>query len=290
MFRGIIGVLAIGLATPLHALPTIPLLRPPEPGPNAIVAAGDGTVYFVDAARSLVWRMLPDGQTTPFVTGTTGTSLQIDAGGNIYGTHSEGRGRIVVWKADARGNVMEVGRARNQEDARRLLAVRAGGRNGSTLLGSREVDGLTRTRTGELIITAGPAIRRVGLDGRVTTIASGGEFLGQRTNFLTRLLGSPSHLTGVAVCGQGDIYVANVARGTVVRVERDGRMQEVYTSEPGWRPAGVAAAGSDVYVLEYGAGVRVKRLEGPAEARIVARPSPARTAAAASLGWSRLPI
>jgi sugar lactone lactonase YvrE len=273
---------------PLHALPTIPLLRPLEPAPNSIVAAPDGTVYFVDILQQTVWRLGPDGVATPFVTGTSGRSLQIDDSGNIYGTNTEGRGRVVLWRADAQGTMSEVGRGRTPGEAWHVLA--AGWGVPRNLMTPRVIDTMTRTRSGEVIVTAGPTVRMVGLDGRVRTIASGGELLDQRSSLIARLVGSPSHLTGVAAAANGDIYVANAARGLVVRVSRDGRMQEVHSAEPGWRPTGVAVAGGVVHVLEYGAGVRVRRLDASGGSRIVALMTPHRSAEAAGIVNSWLPI
>jgi hypothetical protein len=288
MYRTCSVVLAaLVVAAPLHALPTIPLLRPVEPAPNSIVAAPDGTIYFVDALQSTVWRLQPDGQAAPFVTRTTGPSLQVDAEGNVYGTHLEGRGRVVLWRADPRGTMTEIGRARTQGEARRLLAATWGAHERSLPPG--DVDGMTRTRSGELIVTHGPSIRKVGLDGRVKVVASGGVLLEQRSSFLSRLLGTTSHLTGVAAAANGDIYVANSARRSVVRVQKDGRMHDVYTADAGWRPTGVAAAGGSIYVLEYGAGVRVRRLESNGAGAILAHVTPHRSAAAAA-GMPWLPI
>jgi hypothetical protein len=273
-----IALAALVTAVPLHALPTLPLLRPAEPAPNSIVATPDGTIYFVDALQSTVWKLQPDGHTAPFITGATGPSLHVDAEGNVYGTHLEARGRVVLWRADPWGAMTEVGRARTQAEARRLLAATWGA--SGTMLPPGDIDGMTRTRSGELIVTHGPAIRKVGLDGRVRTIASGGSLLEQSSSFFARLLGTPSHLTGVAAAPNGDIYVANSARRIIVRVQKDGRMSDVYTPEPGWRPTGVAAAGSAIYVLEHGVGVRVRRLEPGGAGAIMTHVTPQRSAAA----------
>jgi sugar lactone lactonase YvrE len=284
---GSLALAALVTAAPLNALPTIPLLRPAEPAPNSIVATPDGTIYFVDALQSTVWRLQPNGHAAPFVTGTTGPSLHVDAEGNVYGTHIEARGRVVLWRADPTGTMTEVGRASTPSEARRLLAATWDARE--SMLPPGEIDGMTRMRSGELVITHGPAIRKVGLDGRVKTVASGGTLLEQRSSFFSRLLGTPSHLTGVAVAANGDIYVANSARRSVVLVQTDGRVREVYTAEPGWRPTGVAASAGAIYVLEYGIGVRVRRLEASGAGAILTQVTPHRSAAASpAMPW--LPI
>jgi sugar lactone lactonase YvrE len=284
-----IALAALLIWAPTHASSAIPLLRPAEPAPNSIVAAPDGTLYFVDPLSRSVWRVQPDGQVTPFVAGTSGASLGVDSSGNIYGTHSEARGRIVVWRADPDGTVSEVARVRTHAAARQLLLASGAAGMSSPAFAAAGMDGMTRIATGELIITTGPAIRKVGLDGRVTTIASGGRLLEQRTGFLGRLLGeTPAHLTGVAVSDDGVIYVANAARRSVVRVLRDGRVEEVYGAGSGWRPMGVAAAGGGIYVLEYGAGVRVRRLLDDGGSRLVAAVPHRAAVAGTAMPW--LPI
>jgi hypothetical protein len=74
-----------------------------------------------------------------------------------------------------------------------------------------------------------------------------------------------------------------------VLVQTDGRVREVYTAEPGWRPTGVAASAGAIYVLEYGIGVRVRRLEASGAGAILTQVTPHRSAAASpAMPW--LPI
>jgi sugar lactone lactonase YvrE len=79
-----------------------------------------------------------------------------------------------------------------------------------------------------------------------------------------------AHLTGITVDDDGTIYVANGARNAVIRVSPNGRATEAVTSEGGWTPTGVAAAGGVLYVLEYGSGVRVRRVTSDGTTSIVA--------------------
>jgi hypothetical protein len=87
------------------AIPTIPTVKPGGPPTTGIVAAADGTVYFVDSFHQTVWRVATNGEKTPFVTGRNGRSLQIDEDGFIYGTHEEEKGQLILWRADPSGNV-----------------------------------------------------------------------------------------------------------------------------------------------------------------------------------------
>src|SRR5690606_36038303 len=97
------------------------------------------------------------------------------------------------------------------------------------------IGSMTRTHDGELLVTSGPTIRRVGADGSVKTVASGERLLQTRNAFLSRLLGDvQGHLTGIAIGARGEIYVANSARDAVVRINPDGSADEVVTSDGGW--------------------------------------------------------
>jgi streptogramin lyase len=261
-----------GISIPLllvafEAIPTIPMLFPAPSTTSGIVAARDGTVYFADSFHNMVWQIRPGGRVTPFVTDRSSRSLQIDDRGNIYGTRREQRGRVVLWRADPAGVVTDLHRVSLTAGHNHAFAVGDGGRvigwSGSFAIGA-----MAQTAQGDLVVTSGATVRRICRDGVVTAVAADHPLLQPRTNLLTRLFGRPvSHLSGVALAGNGDIYVANSARGTVVRIDRNGGISNALVSDAGWTPTGVAiAGGSVVYVLEYGAGVRVRRLgEGAGE-------------------------
>jgi hypothetical protein len=288
------------LLVAVEAIPTIPML-PPVSLTSGIVAGDDGTVYFADSFHNTVWQISPGGRVSPFLTGRSGRSLQLDDRGNIYGTHQEQRGRVALWRADPAGLVTELHRTSLWPDHNHAFAVGDGGRiigwsggrrrsgvqlwrgepdSQQLLAGSAwgfrdgrgdaarffAIGAMAHTATGDLIVTSGATVRRICRDGVVTTIAADDPLLLPRTNLLSRLFGQrESHLSGVAHAANGDIYVANSARGTLVRIGSDGRTSNALVSEAGWTPTGVAVApGGVVYVLEYGAGVRVRRLgDGP---------------------------
>jgi sugar lactone lactonase YvrE len=292
-----VGLLNLAVSTAIAAaaaIPTIPTVKPSGPPTNGIVTATDGTVYFIDSFHKTVWRVNPSGRMTAFVTGRNGKSLQIDVEGNIYGTHDEGRGRISFWRADPAGTVIEIGRTtapqvghafvldgggeligimgaskrtgvriwRAHDDQRQLLAGGDWGfRDGvGPYAQFFPIGGMTLTHDGELYVTSGPSVRKIDRNGAVSTIARGDK-LSARSTLLQRIFGEVhAHLTGISVDGDGTIYVANPGRDAVVRIDGGGRTTEVMTGDIGWSPTGVSASNGVLYVLEYGNGVRVRRV------------------------------
>jgi hypothetical protein len=255
----------VGALAP-DALPTIPLLRAAPPA-NGIVAAADGTLYFVDD-HGTVWRTDPDAGVRTFIAGRSGGSLGIDDAGNVYGTQLRGRDHSVLWRADPDGVITQ------------LASAPAGA---AFSLGSVA----TQTRDGRLIVATDRSVRRVALDGTVTVLAADVALLEPRSNLLSRLFGTARpHLTGIAETDNGDIYIANAARGVIVCIRFGGHVEELAPAEPGWVPAGVAAANGAVYVLEHGNGVRVRRIERDGSSSVVASVAGGRSSrAVAGGGW-----
>ena len=124
---------------------------------------------------------------------------------------------------------------------------------------------------GAVYATDAPAIRRVALDGHVTTLARGGPLL--KPNLVSRLIGGRSgHLMGIVLDAAGNAFVANCGGGRVVKVTPGGTVTSVLESEGTWMPTGVTLSRGDLYVLEWGgnAGVRVRRLSVRGEVTILA--------------------
>lgn len=305
MFRLYSFAMPLTLLVSTAAIPTIPTLHMAAPAASGIVATEDGTVYFVDSFRNTVWRVQQGHAATVFVAGRNGQSLQLDSSGNVYGMHVED-GDMVVWRADETGAVTELPRPqapsnfgqafvladdgdvigfsgngrrsgvrlwRANERERHLLAGGEWGFRDGAGADARffPIGGMASAPGGGLVVTAGATVRRVAPDGSVSTVASGQPLLSPKRSFLSRLFGDvQGHLTGVAVGSRGEIYVTNAARGSVVRVDRNGEVVEVASASDGWSPTGVAVAGSCVYVLEYGAGVRVRRIEPSGRSSVMA--------------------
>lgn len=286
------------------SIPTIPTLGPHGPLPSGIVAMENGTVYFVDAFSETVWRIQPGSGLDAFVSGRNGFALCVDGDGHLYGTHEHESGRTTVWRAAGDGRVTELeshdvpeyGHAFVVEDDGEMIAtvgsdrrsgirlVRAGEHDHELIAGGSmgfrdgsgpdarflPIGGMTRTADGDLLVTSGGAIRRIGADGFVETVAKDERLL--KRSLLARVFGSGrGHLTGIAVGVHGEIYVANSARGSIIRIDADGSAEEVLKSDSGWRPTGVSTAHGSVYVLEYGRGVRVRRLDANGAVSTVAQ-------------------
>lgn len=307
--------MAVPLIVAAGAIPTIPTLRPAEPPTSGIVATDDGTVFFVDSYSHTVWRLEPGKSLRPFVTGRNGRALQVDDDGNLYGTHQDEHGRVSLWRADAAGNVAdlpypdvpEYGHAFVvDEDGEVIASSGSGKRSGVRLLRSSEhertlvaggewgmrdgdgasarffpIGGMTRAPDGSLLVTSGATIRRVDADGRVRTIAANDKLLKPRTSLIARILGDipQTHLSGIAVGARNEIYVANTARDVVVRVNTDGTTEEIVSCDHGWKPTGVATSNGSLYVLEYGSGVRVRRIDDRGAVSVLAMVKPDRVAA-----------
>jgi streptogramin lyase len=305
-------------------IPTIPTLSP-GPLTSGIVASDAGVIYFVDSFHRTIWRVQPGRSAEAFVTGRNGRALSLDEDGNLYGTHEDASGAITVWRADCHGSVVDItrtdvpqyGHAFVVEDDGEVIAssgsskrtgvrlVRAGETESELIaggdMGFRDgagvdarffpIGGMTRTPDGELLVTSGATIRRVRADGSVNTVAKGERLLKPRHSFLARLFGDvQTHLTGIAVGRRGEIYVANSARNADIRINTDGSADEVMTSDGGWTPTGVATSKGSLYVLEYGRGVRVRRVDPNGVLSLVAQVRPERAVAAQpSLGRSLLP-
>lgn len=135
-----------------------------------------------------------------------------------------------------------------------------------------------RAPGGELIVATGSSVLRVGPEGNPTVLAPGDPLLAPRPSLMRRLGGGGPHLTGVAVDAHGTVYVANASRGIIVRITVDGRTGVVERSESGWSAAGLAAANGEVYVLENGYGVRVRKLGSTGAVGAASWVRPGRTA------------
>jgi sugar lactone lactonase YvrE len=309
------------------AIPTIPIptLGAPSPLTSGIVALEDGTVFFVDSFSETVWRYQPGNALTAFVSGRNGRVLCADDDGHLYGTHEDESGRVTTWRADERGSVVDLaqtevpqyGHAFVVEDDGGIIAssgtgkrtgvrlVRTEGHSHELVAGGEmgfrdgagrhaqffPIGGMTRTPDGDLLVTSGTAIRRVTTDGTVHTIAKGERLLKPRHAFFARLFGQMhGHLTSIAVGQGGEIYVANSARNAVIRIGTNGSADEIVKTEDGWTPTGVSTANGSLYILEYGRGVRVRRVDANGDQMLIAQVRPDRAVAAAvQMGRFQLP-
>jgi sugar lactone lactonase YvrE len=232
----------------------------------------------MDAGRGLVWRINPDGTLTALA-GKHGNNLVPDGKGNLYVENANES----LWRIEPDGSVREVripGKPRAVGALDELLAVDAAGdyyfASGNEFI-RRDAQLLKMTPAGKVTLLAGStpgqadgkgsaarfthlaaaawgpegalyvtdagAVRKVQLDGTVTTLTS---------RLGAKKLRSPplGWLLGVAVDAQGNVYAADSGRAAVHRITPTSAVSTLLRSEPPWVPAGVAVAGEAVYVLE----------------------------------------
>ncbi|HEX4949051.1 MAG TPA: hypothetical protein VFZ34_20405 [Blastocatellia bacterium] len=261
---------------------------------NTLVVDKQGRVYFGDVLHNTIWK-IADGKLTPFIKDKHSHRVVLDEQGNLFGEHleyvpSNDSWRFHMWKATPAGEVSYVvppssgfpwgllmdkdgnryewqGNNNKQEDSRivkrspdgTLVTIAGNGWGWADGKGEQakfsKVGGMAWGPDGALYVTDLDAIRRITLDGTVTTIARGIAELQPsvkaRALSLVALGKGGGHLFGLTLDTQGNIYAANLTRKTVIKFAPDGKVLNVVPSESGWAPTGVAVSGGDLFVLEF---------------------------------------
>jgi hypothetical protein len=128
---------------------------------------------------------------------------------------------------------------------------------------------------GSLYLCDGAAVRKVAMDGTVTTIAKGLDFRTSRDQprFLAGLSGS---LYGLSVDASGNTYVADAGNRRLLKIDSTGGVEVVSRAEPPYFPTGVVAAGGNLYVLEVGftlpnftSGPRIRKITADGKSTIL---------------------
>ena len=139
----------------------------------------------------------------------------------------------------------------------------------------RDLNGLAAGPDGSLYYTENRAIRRIGSDGRVSTIVHSLSCSGRADGG-----GGPDPLLrGLDVDPTGIIYVAATGCRGVFKVTPGGHITVLPQLATAWSPTGVALFGSDLYVLEFEKGdsddrremlPRIRRISADGETTVVA--------------------
>ena len=266
------------------------LLPPAYADPsNTLVVDKQGRVYFGDVLHNVVWK-IADGKLAPFIKDKHSHRVVLDEQGNLFGEHleyvpSNDSWRFHMWKATPTGEVSYVvppspgfplgllmdnagnryewhGNNNKKDDSRivkRLpdgtLVTIAGqgwgwadGKGEQAKFGS--IGGMAWGPDGALYVTDIVSVRKITLDGQVTTIIRGGPEM--KPGLKSRLLsGGSGNLFGLTLDAQSNIYAANFGGSKLVKISPTGKVLAVIPSESGWAPTGVAVANGDIYVLEY---------------------------------------
>lgn len=211
---------------------------------------GDGNVYGSDISyepatkkyTGSVWKMSSSGTLTwlqePSDNAPAGMSNWIDPSGNMYSidqnNHTKTRTLLVRRTPDGTVTTLAGG-----------AYGHADGQGGSAKFSS--VGGMTFGPDGNIYLTDGAAVRRVTLDGKVTTVARNLDFTTPEDQK------QDGGLTGLAVDANGNIHVADTGRRRLLKVKPDGKVEVVYRAGPPFFPNGVAVgADGSIYVLEFG--------------------------------------
>lgn len=238
---------------------------------------------------SAIWKMTPDGKFTYLLEPTEnpprGMSIWRDRSGNMYvvDQNNHTKTQTLLLCRDLDGNVITLaGSAYGHKD----------GNGAAANFGS--VGGMAFAQDGSLYLTDGTSVRRVSMEGAVTTLA-------QDLNFRTRedkptlFGGTQGSLTGLTVDANGNVFVADAGNRRLLKITSDGKVEVVYRAEPPFFPNGVfATATGDVYLMEVGlslpgtwSGPRVRKLSGAKNEIVavgIAAPSGIKAAVAEQVG------
>ena len=200
-----------------------------------------GHVYYDEANDRWInslWKATPDGRVTEILAPTAdvpkGLGSLMDAQGNTYAISgaNDGQQAYVLARRRPDGTVETLaGSVSGYADGRgaeaKFAAVQA------------KVFGPDQA----LYLTDAACVRRVGLDGTVTTLG-GNPLAGIRRDEHARLL-------GLAVDRNNNVYVADYDFHCLRRVAPDGSTTTLLDAGALWSPSGVAVVGDTVYVLEH---------------------------------------
>lgn len=232
----------------------------------------EGNIYGADISYnpatkrwpSAVWKMTPDGKVTYLLETTEhpprGMTIWRDRAGNMYfvdqNNHTKTQTLLLRREPDGRVSTL-AGSAYGHKD----------GTGTAAHLGS--VGGIAFGPDGSIYLTDTNSVRRVSMEGTVTTIARDLNFKTHEDR-PTLFGGAHGNLTGLSVDRNGNVFVADAGNRRLLKITTDGKVEVVYRAEPPFFPNGVfAAATGDLYVLEVGfalpgawSGPRVRKLSG----------------------------
>lgn len=227
-----------------------------------------------------VWKMTPAGKITYLIetteTSPPGMSIWLDQAGNMYSVdqNNHTKTQTLLLKRTPAGVVTTLaGGAYGHADGKGTAAKFS------------SVGGMTFGPDGNLYLTDGAAIRKVTMEGEVTTVQKGLDFRDgkDQPRFLAGLSAS---LTGLSLAPDGTIYATDSANRRLLKITTGANVETILRTEPPYFPNGVAAVGTDIYVLEVGftlpnisSGPRVRKISANGSETILTTLGDANTSA-----------
>jgi hypothetical protein len=194
-----------------------------------------------------VWKMTPEGALTYIVAPTTdpprALTMWRDRDGNSYfiDQNNHLKQRTLLLRRTADGKVTTfAGGAYGHRDGKGTDAQFS------------SVGGLAFGADGSLYLTDGVSLRRVTMDGTVTTVATN---LNVRSSEDKPVLfeGLYGSLAGLTVNRNGVVYLADAGNRRLLKITPEGKVEVALRADPPFFPNGAFATSSgDVYVLEVG--------------------------------------
>lgn len=111
--------------------------------------------------------------------------------------------------------------------------------------------GLAAGPDGSLYYTEQRAVRRIGADGKVSTVAENIVVPECERPPAAKNAHAETGLYGLDVAADGSVYVAAFTCSAVLKISRDGEISVPLRATDRWSPMGVAIARDTLYVLEY---------------------------------------
>lgn len=296
------------LVTTILAIVSICVLLPAKAQAHpawGIAVDRQGQVYFSDLKT--IWKIDAHGKLSVFRAGDYRHTheMNIDEAGNVYGednfsaiwrmTPAGGFSYIIapannppkgisIWR-DRDGNMYSV-EQNNHLKRETLLLRRTPSGNVSVLAGSSyghadgkgsqakfsNIVGIAFGSDGSLYLTDSSSVRKVTMDGTVTTLA--------RNVMVENASGNSaggSSLFGIAVDAQGNAFIADYGNRRILKIAPDGQMSTPIRSEESWFPTGVAERSGELYILEEShtpaykpIGTRVRKLSPDGKVTVLA--------------------
>jgi sugar lactone lactonase YvrE len=255
------ALLALALAAPLNA----------HPG-SGIAVDRNGQVYFLDTGAGL-WKVDAKGTVTR-IPSPRFHWMALDAGNRFRSVSLPSGAGWEIARAGSNPTMllasdfpMAIARDGNlyypsPVDAASLDLMRlspSGKRSVVAHVLRSHLNGLAAAPDGSLYYTEDNAVRRIAMDGTISTIAT--------VRGVDGCVAIPGNerdnptLRGLAVDADGSVYVAASGCGSVVKVSASGEVSKLLQINAPWSPTAVALRGKTVYVLEYLHTATEERLE-----------------------------